>query len=67
MRTTCELRKREITPENSTQLVQQFEQTRYSSEAKVLSELSLERPLTDDELNQFRYACEQIGISLGGN
>ena len=39
-----------------------FEYMRYSAEARALSKLSLERPLTEEEFTRYKDVCEKIGI-----
>lgn len=43
-------------------VIQDFEYMRNKAEANVLSKLSLERPLTDEEFNRYKEVCKKIGV-----
>lgn len=43
-------------------LMKEFERMRFTAEAKALSKISLERPLSEHEYKRFVEVCKQIGV-----
>lgn len=46
------------------ELIQTFENMVNRATARAYSKLSLERPLTDEELKEYEKACKKLGIVL---
>lgn len=44
--------------------IYEFEQMRNLAEARALSKVSLERPLSEREYHQFMNVCKLLGIGL---
>lgn len=52
------------TKEEIKKAIKDFEHMRYSAEARVLSQISQERPLTDKEFKRYKEVCSKIGINV---
>jgi len=44
-------------------LIEEFEYMINKAEANVLSKISLERPLTDEEFVRYKNVCKKIGMA----
>ena len=44
------------------QFMQEFEQMKLNAEARALSKISLERPLTNEEFNRYKEVCTKIMV-----
>jgi len=55
---------KEPTAKQRKQAVEDFEWTRNMAEAKAYQKLSMERPLTAEELRKYKAVCGKLGIHV---